>query len=565
MAKETSKRTGSRMKILSWAAFDSMFEHANPFLSLFEVLKNSWQAWTEDCGDQHPIIDIYPDKNGRVVVVDNGIGVAFADVKQRIGAFGDTSKKAGAEEGENLGWGASITLSFQNRENGALFTTWQKGQAKASQCLVSLDEQGAPALLEYGKPSKDVREVQKPIKTPNGTMVMLGDMEFDADLLDYEIGARFPRFASNGQDVEAEIRIHDSDPFASGYKGTPRIVRPIATRAAKAQSTTMRDELRIDTCGRFETPHAVVDWYILESPPSTLSHCYETWNGEVYESYRGSGFVSTMSAYGVWAAHDRVVLVVSRKNPPDEPGIVTDLLRNETKNWDRQAAQAECRAVICLPDHPLFHFMDWWSSNQEDNRTDDSGVRKILDAWKPPASKIPGKETDDNPAPPKPNPDDDEKPTPDNPVVPDPDEEKKKRKKSKRRRRTVPEESGEAKVLTRPRAMMVGRTDMGSDPVRYIPDRNVIKINREVGDVADLIAEARETPNRSQERCKELIKAHMIHAVLSFNEKTGRLPGEEGDEFSLLMAISCPTAAISYVRGTAPKRKTSTSKKKKSS
>ena len=551
---------GERMEVKNWGAFRSMLGQFDPLIGVIEALKNGFEAYDKDGKNgERPMIDIFPNSQGMVVIRDNGRGVLFNLIQERVGSFGISDKEVGAEAGQNLGWGGSTMLSFLNPKHGALFTTWTAGAKQAGQCLLGIDGEGFPALLKFGTKPAIVHQVAKPVNTSSGTQVVIGDLKFDADLLAFEISDRFPRFQTKPGIPEAVIRIHQSDPAVPGYSGTPIIVKPVAQKAMERRDHTVGTTLGIPNHGKFETANASVEWFILGVNTKEVAPCYEIWNGEVIYATSGGAAINKLSAFGVWAGHDRIVLLVTRKNTASEPKLVCNLFRTEVENWKRAKAQEQCRHIICDPEHPLWKYMKWVSEREEEN-ADDSGVRRLLDAWGTPRSKLEGGEEDRDVSPGEGTEGTTDTPPPlpggDGSETADPE-----KRRRKRQRRTATDENGHGAKLGMPRSILCSKKTLGNDAVRYIPGRNAILINKDVGITRDLLDEGAQL--RKKQGTIDRIKSHMIYAVLAFNDATGRYPGQEGDEFSLTMAIGAPTAAIEYVRGSTPKKESTKKKPRK--
>ncbi len=534
------------LEMRSHATIIDQAEQLDPVVALFEAAKNAWEGWLEGGYGTAPHIAIFPSTDGTVVLRDNGPGIGRGEIAELL-MFGEGKKKKGAGEGQNMGWGASLTYPVLNPVNGATITSWTKADldwAYQLKMIVGAKE-GKRVVAFRSLDGQVVARVKKPIATPSGTEVRFGDTPFNADLIQYEFEQRFLRFRTRNDVLDARVMLYDRDPGTQDRPGT--VLTPLFDRVRALKASDLRVGKKRDPIpseGTIETPHAIVYWIILEKPAKGVAGCSEFFANEVME-HTTQGISKKHDSFGVWAAPGHIVLLVQRRNAKDDPKVIVDLTRQATMHWKDRLAGAEVSAIInapCPPEpewHPLRLFMQDFADRNEEADGDEAAQKKMLRRWGTPSPKLEspvGKRVDEpgnvNSVPVK-----EEQPKGPNGKgggngggVP---------RVKKKKRTFEATDNGTDTLVGMPKCHL--STSM-TELVDYIPARNLLLLNRDRGITKALLKEAQK--QRKTKGTVRRLKCHLVHSFVTYHAETGKIPS--GDVLAAL-AMS-PTAAIDYVR-----------------
>lgn len=302
---------------------ESLGKDAGELQFLRELVQNSFEAINNtDRGTGQVEID-FESVNGvrKLRITDNGVGMTADEVRQNLNRL---SASTGIQAfDKNFGVGAKITAAVRN-PHGVMYKAWKNGEGSLT-ILGRLEGRygrlgfraAEDESVHYSLPLVDA---DKPgIITDSGVSVVLLGKSFDDDTTIAPPSAGLPT-----QWVAAYL---ERRYFQVPAGITLKVLRPVQIYdSGRGVERAIYDTVRgqryyldkhSDAHGTRELPevNATVWWWILSE---SITSGGKTWNNrghvaavfqdELYEVRSGSGRVSGLKDFGIYAGHNRVVI-----------------------------------------------------------------------------------------------------------------------------------------------------------------------------------------------------------------------------------------------------------------
>lgn len=428
-------------------------------------------------------------QDGRLVVVDNGIGMTDVEMNEHFGDLGSSGKTI-SDEG-NLGLGAKLAaiaaeadLTVTSRKKGG------DGQAYRIKLVNYLDKPGKPIELFEAEPAVLAQGVS--------TRVVLDKFECDPARLAIQCNQRFVSVSGT------KITVRDKT------SGTPRdiVVRGLLSCMESVVKRLHRHEFA--TCTLYwgelkpRTPDVedvlTTEW---DAPPFSLG-CKDETVKTVEQLTRAA---SRLDRYGIFAGAGKAVFLVMAKGRK----VCLDSSRTQIENWDEEDAQAEVKEALedtdskCHPAELAAFLRTMDHQSQTTGQTFQERVREFMQELgvEPiDLERKPGVEPKKKP----------ERKTTDKRD----DEKDKKPGGTKKPTHRVPKGV--------PRVVMGEASDTYGHAARLAAANNTLYINRNFEPFARYLEKLH---GPAREECEALIGAHMLYSYLEY----WKLPGEiEGDD-----------------------------------
>lgn len=464
-------------------------------------------------------INIFPAKDGKVIIRDDGCGMSASELIEYMGAYGSGGKERGREK--NLGLGLKAVGTLLNPD-GVIITSWQQGIAHRIE--LGRLAPGIYGVKYAGKSSETVEGAQlaRDVTSPSGTEVQFRNMAFGPYQILQFLNNRFLR-------LPPTVQVHGG-------------LRDQSATRRNAQGLIMSMARACKAVGQVELYSCNLHWGILPDDKDEAQrdddhfashefaphHLYLAWQGETFRSwaaYRGGERV--LLNWGVRAGGKRIILVVELKGDNLAPTID----RNDVTGWDELAVQDEVASG--LPEE-ILNYMDEYEEKHFDVQSEAALVEQILrerfakvrlfgidkDVLQPGGGET-GDELVDTEDPPPPPP----------PEIPP---------RPPRIRRPPKRHRG------RPTYVFVDREGMaGNDRCVYDPTTNRVLICNEFDPVKGLLEEAAQLPPAAQQDVRARIAAGAIFVTVEWQATKKQDPPTDvlesqvmypGDAFTSLSA-----------------------------